>query len=219
MQLNNVFGLTGMMLLLQILDSMEISFAMAVCLLILSDDLERNKTITGKRKLERQNPLLVLSDEQFKKEFPFKKTDIPRLLALFHWPSVMRTSTGVVFTSEICFLMVLFRFSFPTAMNKLEIMFGYHASSCSCIVTKGVDLLYPIFVGTRLLGFDLVLVLSHLDLYQSAITKKSKGAVTTGFGLIDGTVHNTYRPASKGIRLPGMHNVSNLQNNMLYALH
>ena len=44
MNLTNIFGLTGVMFLLQILNSMEMSFGMACCLLLLS---EKEKDCVG----------------------------------------------------------------------------------------------------------------------------------------------------------------------------
>ena len=122
----------------------------------------------------------------------------------------MRTSRGIKFTAEICLLMVLYRFAFPSTMNKLEIMFGIPASACSNIVGRGVNLLYARF-GTRLLELDVQLVISRLLLYQRAIAKKSKRSVTTCFGLIDGTVHFISRPWNQGRRGQGIRNLSNIQ--------
>ena len=81
MQLTNVLGLTGVMVLLQLLDSMEISFAMACCLLLLSD-FQSAQAFISKEKLTRKNPLETLTDNQFKKDFRFSKGDIPHLLGL-----------------------------------------------------------------------------------------------------------------------------------------
>ena len=82
--------------------------------------------------------------------------------------------------------MGLFRFAFPSTLHKLEVMFGRASTSCSLIVTYGVELLYARF-GARLAKFDVVLVLQIIHLYYEAISRKSGGAVDTCFGLIDGT--------------------------------
>ena len=116
----NIFGLTGLMFLLQIVNSIEMSFGMASCLLLLSEKEKEQKTaLVRKVRLVRKNPLHELSEAQFKKEFRFRKTDIPLLVALLSWPLIMRTQHGVVFSSEICLLMVLYRFAFPSTMNKI----------------------------------------------------------------------------------------------------
>ena len=99
----------------------------------------------------------------------------------------------VIFSAEICLLMVLYRFAFPSTLNKLEIMVGRSSSSCSRIVTHGVSLIYARF-GTRLYEFDIQLVLQRIHLYQEAVSRKSKSAVETCFGFLDGTVHYTTRP-------------------------
>ena len=78
----------------------------------------------------------------------------------------------MVFSAEICLLMVLYRFAFPSTINKLEVMFGRPASYCSVIVKHGVTLLYARF-GIRLYEFDIVLVLQRVHLYQQAIQKKA----------------------------------------------
>ena len=102
MQLTNVLGLTGVMIILQMLDSMEMSFAMACCMLLLSDAQTGPAVAAVKKRLTRKNPLITLSDAQFKKEFRFFKGDIPRLIGLLNWPIIMRTPRGVVFGAEIC---------------------------------------------------------------------------------------------------------------------
>ena len=95
MQLTNVLGLTGVMIILQMLDSMEMSFAMACCMLLLSDARTGPAVAAVKKRLTRKNPLITLSDAQFKKEFRFFKGDIPRLIGLLNWPIIMRTPRGL----------------------------------------------------------------------------------------------------------------------------
>ena len=115
----------------------------------------------------------------------------------------------MTFSSEICLLMVLYRFAFPSTLTKLEVMFGRSASACSVIVNHGIQLLYARF-GTRLYEFDVLLVMQRIHLYQEAIRKKSKNAVTTCFGFIDGTVHFIARPGTKR-RVRGIRNRNNIQ--------
>ena len=105
--------------------------------------------------------------------------------------------------------MVLYRFAFPSTLTKLEVMFGRSASACSVIVNHGIQLLYARF-GTRLYEFDVFLVMQRIHLYQEAIRKKSKNAVTTCFGFIDGTVHFIARPGTKR-RVRGIRNRNNIQ--------
>ena len=210
MQLTNVLGLTGVMIILQMLDSMEMSFAMACCMLLLSDAQTGPAVAAVKKRLTRKNPLITLSDAQFKKEFRFFKGDIPRLIGLLNWPIIMRTPRGVVFGAEICLLMVLYRFAFPSTLNKLEITFGYPASACSNIVSEGVNLLYARF-GTRLLELDIVLILSRLQHYKRAINRKSNSAASDCFGLIDGTVHHICKPWQRGRKRRGIRNQDNIQ--------
>ena len=95
-----------------------------------------------------------------------------------------------IFTAEICLLIVLHQFAFPNTLNKLEIMFRRSSIFCSWIVNHGVSLIYACF-GTRHNEFDNQLLLQQIHLYQEAITRKSKSAVQTCFGLLDGTVHYT----------------------------
>ena len=113
MQLTNVLGLTGVRVLLQLLDSIDISFAMACCLLLLSD-LQSGQVFTSKEKLTRKNPLETLTDNQFKKDFRFSKGDIPRILGLLSWPGTMHIPTGIIFSAEICLLMVLYCTGLPS---------------------------------------------------------------------------------------------------------
>ena len=123
-------------------------------------------------------------------------------------PSVNQKYTVV--SGQICLLMVLFRFAFPTTMNKLECVFGYPYSTCSKIVNYGLSLLYAKF-GGRLERFDVDLVLARLHEYQDAIRVKSNGAVHTCFGFIDGTLHQICRPSMTRRRIPGIRNRNNIQ--------
>ena len=133
-----------------------------------------------------RNPMELLSDKQFKKEFRFSKADIPRLLRCLQWPVFFSFNNRVIFSAEICLLMVLYRFAFPSTLNKLEVMFGRSSSSCSRIVTHGVSLIYARF-GTRLYELDIQLVLQQIHLYQEAVSRKSKSAVQIHFAFFDGT--------------------------------
>ena len=105
--------------------------------------------------------------------------------------------------------MVLYRFAFPSTLTKLEITFGRAASACSVIVNHGISLLYARF-GTRLNEFDVILVIYRLHLYKEAISAKSRNAVTTCFGFIDGTVHYISRPGTKR-PVRGIRNRNNIQ--------
>ena len=113
------------------------------------------------------------------------------------------------FSAEICLLMILYRFAFPSTLAKLEIMFGRSESTCSRIVNHGISLLYARF-GSRLYEFDVELVLERIHLYQQAIGIKSKDAVQTCFGFLDGTVHKTTRPQPNR-RERGVRNLNNVQ--------
>ena len=115
--------------------------------------------------------MVTFTDKQFKKDF--------------------------CFSGQICLLMVLFRFAFPTTMNKLECVFGYRYSTCSAK-----------FDG-RLERFDVDLILARLQEYQDAIRVKSNGAVNTCFGFIDGTLHQICRPSTTSTRIPGIRNRNN----------
>ena len=165
---------------------------------------------TKRPKLTPKNPLKTLDDKQFKKEFRFAKKDIARLVACLQWPPFFRhPSNGMIFSSEICLLMVLYRFAFPSTLNKVEIMFGVWDTYCSYIVSHGVNMLYAKF-GTRLYAFDTKLVLARLHIYMEAIRVKSQGAATTYFGLLDGTVHYISRPCPKS-RFRRIGNNNNIQ--------
>ena len=105
----------------------------------------------------------------------------------------MYTVNQVVYTSEVCLMMVLYRFAFPSTLNKLQVTFGIHYSVCSLIVNHGVNLICAKFEN-RLTDFDIVLVLERLEEYQRAIEIKSEGAATHCFALIDATLHQICRP-------------------------
>ena len=164
-----------------------------------------------------KNPLVTFTDRQFKKDFRFAKADIPRLLAVLQWPPFMYTVNQVQYTAEICLLMVLYRFAYPSTLNKLEVTFGIHSSACCGIVNHGVNLISAKFEN-RLTEFDVELVLRNLEKYQTAITRKSNGAVTTCFGLIDATLHLISRPWAGGKRRHGLRNTNNLQR-AVYSGH
>ena len=69
--------------------------------------------------------------------------------------------------------MVLYRFAFPSTLNKVEIVFGIWNNYCSQIISHGVTMLHAKF-GTRLYEFDTELVLGRLQLYMDAIKQKVK---------------------------------------------
>ena len=89
--------------------------------------------------------------------------------------------------------------------------FWYLGCYCSQIISHGVDvtMLHAKF-GTRLYEFDTELVLGRLQLYMDAIKKKSKGAESTCFGLLDGTVHFIPHPNPKK-RFRRIRNNNNIQ--------
>ena len=197
MRLEYIFGLLGTIVLLQLIDSVDFDFFTAASFLILSDTLRRDGFRGARAVLIPQNPLHFLSEQQFKKEFRFSKQDIPRLVCCLQWPHYFQLSNKYKFSAEICLLVVLYRFAFPSKLSKLEIMFGRAHTNCSLIVShdRGVRLLYARF-GTCLveLIFDVELVLQRIHMYFHAIATKSDGAATTCFGFIDGTVHFISRP-------------------------
>ena len=87
MNLTNIFGLTGVMFLLLILNSMEMSFGMACCLLLLSEKEKEQKTaLVRKVRLVRKNPLHELSEAQFKKNFVFERLIFLVWLLCYHGP-------------------------------------------------------------------------------------------------------------------------------------
>ena len=77
MQLNNVIGLCGVLMLLQLINCMELEtiFLTACILLVLSDCDWKVKAIVPK--LLWKNPMVTFTDNQFKKDFHFLKIDIP----------------------------------------------------------------------------------------------------------------------------------------------
>ena len=77
--------------------------------------------------------MVELNDQQFKKEFRFAKPDIARLLNCLQWPRFFELPNKMVFTSELCLLMVLYRFHFPSTFTQVEIVFCVPSSSCSFI--------------------------------------------------------------------------------------
>ena len=76
MRLDNIFGLLGTILLLQLVDSLNFDILIAAAFLILSDDLNSGALPVRRALLIPKNPLHVLSDRQFKKEFRFTKQDL-----------------------------------------------------------------------------------------------------------------------------------------------
>ena len=68
--------------------------------------------------------MVELNNQQFKKEFRFAKPDIARLLNCLQWPRFFELPNKMVFTSELCLLMVLYRFHFPSTLTQVEILFG-----------------------------------------------------------------------------------------------
>ena len=207
MQLNAI-GLVGVLVLINLIQCVGFDFVTAACLVFLNDNTNRRSVL--KQPLVRKNPLVTFNEKQFKKDFRFMKADIPRLLRVLNWPPIMHTVTRVVYSSEICLLMVLYRFAFPSTMNKLEVTFGIHHTACSCIVQHGVELISAKF-DNRLTEFDLELVIQRLEIYKHAISQKSKGAVTDCFGLIDASLHHITRPWSRGNRRTGIINANNIQ--------
>ena len=96
------------MVLFQMLLTMEMTFAVAFCLLF--SDVGPNAVVIERKIIVRQNPMRTLTHPQFKKEFHFSKGDMPRLFGFLSWPSVVRISGGIVFTAEIFLLVVLYKF-------------------------------------------------------------------------------------------------------------
>ena len=129
MQLNPV-GLVGFFILLNLIQLVGFDFFSGCCFIVLNGNARGD---SGPRLL-RKNPLITFTDRQFKKDFRFAKADIPRLLAVFQWPLFMYTVNQVQYTAEICLLMVLYRFAYPSTLNKLEVTFEIHASACCGIV-------------------------------------------------------------------------------------
>ena len=64
--------------------------------------------------------MVELNDQQFKKEFRFAKPDIARLLNCLQWPRFFELPNKMVFTSELCLLMVLYQFHFPSTLTQLS---------------------------------------------------------------------------------------------------
>ena len=98
MNLKNVFGLEGTLILLQLIESLDLDFVTACAVLILSGECE-TRVETKRANLTPRNPMELLSDKQFKKEFRFSKADIPRLLRCLQWPVFFFPST-----TELSFL-------------------------------------------------------------------------------------------------------------------
>ena len=108
MRLDNIFGLLGTILLVQLIDSVDFYLVTAAALLLLSENV--NGEVVGptvRAILVPKNPKEFLSDKQFKKEFRFSKTDIPRLLVCLQWPRFFKLPNGFKFSAKICLLMVL----------------------------------------------------------------------------------------------------------------
>ena len=89
----------------------------------------------------------------------------------------------MVFSSEVCLLMVLYRFHFPSTLNQVEVQFGVPSTSCSYIINHGVTMLYAKF-GERLKYLDHKMVIQRLHEYQEAIWRKSNGAVDNALVLL-----------------------------------
>ena len=157
-----------------------------------------------------------LTDRQFVKEFRFSKEEVVRVIAALQWPPFFRLQSRLVFSSELCLLMVLYRFAFPSTLNKLEVMFGIPSTTCSIIVNHGIKMLKAKF-GERLRSFDVELVLRNIHWYQESISKKSGGAATTCFGFIDGTLVQVSRPKTNSPHA-GIRDQNNIQR-ALYSGH
>ena len=120
MQLNAV-GLVGFLIVLNLINSVGFDFFFGTCLVVLNNN-EITRCASAPR-LIRKNPLVTHTDKEFKKDFRFSKSDIPRLLRVLHWPPVMYTVNQVVYTSEVC-LMVLCSFKAPvSSINLWKITF------------------------------------------------------------------------------------------------
>ena len=118
MRLDNIFGLLGTILLAQLINSVDFNLVTAAALLLLSTNV--NGEVVGPKirsVLVPKNPKDFLSDKQFKKEFRFSKKDIPRLLVCLQWPRFFKLRNEFKFTAEICLLMVLYRFAFPSTLH------------------------------------------------------------------------------------------------------
>jgi hypothetical protein len=76
-EFDQYFWACGALVLAQVLDSLQLNYLTAVVLLILSDEF---KNVRARARLFPTNPVHVLSEKQFKKEFRFSKADIPRIL-------------------------------------------------------------------------------------------------------------------------------------------
>jgi hypothetical protein len=123
----------------------ENDLAMSSALLIIGAAMLALPVYQNKRArksaMQFKNPLQTLSDRQFRLEFRFEKGDIPRLLQALAWPEFVTLENCSKIPGEVCLLLVLFRFSFPTTQNKMEIMFGMSGSLCTRAVKHGVQLL------------------------------------------------------------------------------
>ena len=85
MNLTNVLGLLGTVVVLQLVGSLQLDFVTCVVFLIISEHGEINNCEYRVRLIP-VNPMQTLNDDQFKKEFRFHKHDIPRLLQCLQWP-------------------------------------------------------------------------------------------------------------------------------------
>ena len=122
----------------------------------------------------------------------------------------------MVFTSELCLLMVLYRFHFPSTLTQVEIKFGVLSSSRLYIISHGITMLYAKF-GNRLNYFDHKIVLRRLRNYQDSINTKSRGAIQKCFRFIHSTVHQVCRLRTKR-HFAQIQNTYNIQR-ALYSGH
>ena len=207
----NCIGLVGILAFLQVVDCLELNMIAAACLIVLG--IQKRAVY---EKLVRKNVMEELTDRQFVKEFRFSKEEVVRVIAALQWPPFFRLQSRLVFSSELCLLMVLYRFAFPSTLNKLEVMFGIPSTTCSIIVNHGIKMLKAKF-GERLRSFDVELVLRNIHWYQESISKKSGGAATTCFGFIDGTLVQVSRPKTNSPHA-GIRDQNNIQR-ALYSGH
>ena len=152
----NCIGLVGILAFLQVVDCLELNMIAAACLIVLG--IQKWAVY---EKLVRKNVMEELTGRQFVKECRFSKEEVVRVSAALQWPPYFRLQSRLVFSSELCLLMVLYRFAFPSTLNKLEVMFGIPSTTCSIIVNHGIKMLKAKF-GERLRSFVVELVLRNI---------------------------------------------------------
>jgi hypothetical protein len=155
--------------------------------------LELQGSQVKRRVILTKNPMVDLDDLQFEGFFRFKKCEIPTVIAALGLPEFfVDPKQRSKCTAETGFLMLLVRLHYPTKLLMLELLFGHERTVCGRLCNVILDCIYEKF--SHKMQFEKQLILTHLQTYSEAISRKCGNALSQCFGFIDGTVHPVCRP-------------------------